>query len=129
MADTLTKRQRSFCMSRIKGKWTKPELAVHNMLKGRKIRHIMHPAIDGSPDIIFKDKKVAVFIHGCFWHGCPKCFIKPASNKAYWSKKIAGNRRRDKNNVRRLKKAGWNVIVIWEHETRNSEGINKLLPI
>jgi len=116
-------------MSKIRGKWTKPELAVHNMLKGWKIRHIMHPAIDGSPDIILKDKKVAVFIHGCFWHGCPKCFIKPASNKAYWRRKIAGNKRRDKNNVRKLKKTGWNVIIVWEHETRDSNRINKLLPV
>lgn len=126
MADVLTKKQRSYCMSRIRGKWTAPERRLHNMLKGRHIRHKMHPAINGSPDLILADKKVAVFVHGCFWHGCPLCFVKPTSNKPYWGKKIAGNMKRDRANARRLRAAGYKVVVVWEHDLK---GINKSLPV
>lgn len=118
MADTLTKGQRSYCMSRIRSKWTRQEIKVHNWLKGNKIRHNMHPSIDGSPDIILKNKKIAVFLHGCFWHKCPKCYVKPKSNKKYWLPKIKKTVKRDKSNEKVLKNNGWKVIKIWEHEVK-----------
>ena len=114
--DNLTKEQRSRCMSQIKSKWTRQELKVHNYLKGNKIKHKMHPKIEGSPDIIFSDKKKAVFLHGCFWHKCPRCYIQPKSNKNYWLQKIEKNIRRDKSNKDKLKRSGWKVISAWEHE-------------
>jgi DNA mismatch endonuclease (patch repair protein) len=82
--DIMSKKERSKRMSLIKSKWTRPERLVHNFLKGNKIRHEMHPKIVGSPDIILKDKKIAIFIHGCFWHGCKKCYRKPMNNKHSW---------------------------------------------
>lgn len=117
--DNLTKKQRSFTMSRIKSKWTSPEVAVHNHLKGLKIEHKMHPKISGSPDVILKNKKKAVFIHGCFWHKCPICYKKPQSNVDFWRKKIRNNVLRDKKNERLLKRTGWSVVKIWEHEIKN----------
>lgn len=119
MADKMTKEQRSYCMSRIRSKWTKPEIKVHNILKGNKIKHKMHPKIKGSPDIILKDKKVAIFIHGCFWHKCSKCYKEPMSNKKYWLPKIEKNVKRDKINKKMLKKQGYETFIIWEHELKN----------
>jgi len=74
----------------------------------------------GKPDIVFPKKKVAVFIDGCFWHKCPKCFKKPATNKVFWMRKIDSNTKRDKVVNADLKKKGWKVIRIWEHEIRKN---------
>ena len=118
MTDTLTPEQRSYAMSRIRSKWTKQEIKVHNWLKGNKIRHRMHPKIEGSPDIILKDKKIAIFLHGCFWHKCQKCFKKPKTNKKYWLPKIERNVDRDNENKSILKSKGYKVIILWEHEIK-----------
>jgi len=118
MVDTLTEEQRSHCMSRIRSKWTKQEKTIHNYLKSRKIKHKMHPKIKGNPDILFIKTKTVVFLHGCFWHKCPKCYIKPKSNKAYWLPKIDKNVLRDKENEKLLKSQNYHVIKIWEHEIK-----------
>ncbi len=70
----------------------------------------------GKPDFVFRRERVAVFVDGCFWHGCPKHANMPANNRAFWKKKLTGNKRRDKVVNRALRKAGWKVIRIWEHE-------------
>ena len=105
-------------MSRIKSKWTTPEKKIHNFLKGWKIKHRMHPRIEGSPDIILEDQKIAVFIHGCFWHKCPKCFKSPKSKKGYWMPKLEKNIRRDRFNVNTLRRNGWKVVKFWEHQIK-----------
>lgn len=116
MVDILTKEQRSERMSLIRSKWTKQEKAFHNHLKGNKIHHKMHPRIEGSPDIVIPDRNIALFLHGCFWHGCKKCGHIPKSNKKYWSEKILKNKKRDKLKEKILKESGWDVITIWEHD-------------
>lgn len=126
MADRITRKQRSFIMSRIRSKWTTPEKIMHNFLKGNKIRHKMHPKIEGSPDITLKDEKIAIFLHGCFWHGCKKCYRKPQNNKDFWKDKVKNNRARDKRNEKALKSNGWEVITIWEHDTKKDK-LKKLL--
>lgn len=118
MADNLTKEQRSKTMSRIRSKWTAQERKIHNHLKGNKIKHQMHPDIRGKPDIILKKTKTAVFLHGCFWHKCPKCYIKPKTNKKYWLPKIENNVKRDRKNNKILKQDDFKVIRIWEHEIK-----------
>lgn len=120
MTDVLTPEQRSYCMSRIRSKWTKQEVRVHNWLKGNKIRHKTHPKIDGSPDIILKYSKVAIFIHGCFWHKCPRCYVEPKSRKEFWLPKIEKNVRKDIENKKILEKNGWKVMVLWEHEVKKN---------
>ena len=74
--------------------------------------------LTGNPDFIFSRKKVAVFVDGCFWHGCPKCYRRPASNRKYWDSKVARNKTRDKQVNRDLRNDGWRVVRIWEHELR-----------
>ena len=89
----------------------------------------MHPKIKGAPDIILKNKKIAIFIHGCFWHKCPKCFKEPKSKKTYWQPKIERNIKRDKSNIRYLKKDGWRVARLWEHEVEKKlkEKLKKII--
>src|SRR3989344_212154 len=118
MSDNLTKEQRSKTMSRIRSKWTTQEKAIHNQLKGLKIKHKMHPDIEGHPDIILKRKKVAVFLHGCFWHKCPKCYKEPKTDKKYWLPKIQNNVKRDKRNLKLLRKQGYKVVKLWEHDIK-----------
>ena len=118
MTDVLTPEQRSYCMSRIRSRWTTQEVKVHNWLKGCKIRHKMHPKIDGGPDIILKDSKTAIFIHGCFWHKCPECYREPKSNREFWLPKIDRNVERDAKNKKILEKNGWKVMILWEHEIK-----------
>ena len=127
MADNLTSEQRSKTMSRIRSKWTTQEKKIHDYLKGNKIKHKMHPKISGSPDLIFENSKTAVFLHGCFWHKCPKCYIKPKTNKKYWLPKIEANVKRDRKNNKILKKEGFKVVRIWEHEAKRN--IKKVLKV
>lgn len=78
--------------------------------------------LPGSPDFVFKREKLAVFIDGCFWHGCPRCNKQKKfySNKAYWKGKIAGNRARDLRKSKQLRETGWSVRRIWEHQIERS---------
>jgi DNA mismatch endonuclease (patch repair protein) len=77
----------------------------------------LNPAdIPGKPDFAFRAERVLVFVDGCFWHGCPKCKRTPSSNTEYWSAKIERNRRRDRRNTSALRKDGWNVLRVWEHD-------------
>jgi DNA mismatch endonuclease (patch repair protein) len=116
MVDRVSPEKRSEIMSNIRSKWTAPEKKMHGLMKSRKIRHKMHPKIAGSPDIVLKDSKTAVFIHGCFWHKCPKCYREPKSKREYWVPKIDRNVKRDRKNASTLRKAGWKVVRVWEHD-------------
>lgn len=118
MADALTKEQRSYCMSRIQGRNTKPEVVLRKALSSKGIRgYRIHYNLPGRPDIVFTRKKIAIFIDGCFWHKCPKCSIRtPIQNRSYWRRKINNNVRRDKLVTAELRKSGWKVIRVWEHD-------------
>lgn len=117
--DFLTKKERSKRMSLIRSKWTKQERKMHNMLKGMKVKHKMHPNLVGNPDILIGGKKI-IFLHGCFWHKCPKCYREPSSNKGYWLRKLERNARRDALNRSLLRSEGFNVVCVWEHEVNRS---------
>lgn len=99
---------------------TKPELALRSILHSRGLRF----RVDCSPlkgvrsraDIVFSKAKIAVFVDGCFWHGCPKHFIMPKTNSDYWSTKIGNNKIRDKRVDKTLEDAGWSAMRVWEHE-------------
>ena len=126
----MSRKERSKRMSLIKSKWTRPERLVHNYLKGYKIKHIMHSKINGSADIIIPSKKIAIFIHGCFWHGCKTCYQKPVNNRKFWVNKIKKNIQRDERNVRLSKKNGWKVKIVWECEIPRrdpEESLRKLM--
>lgn len=119
MPDDMTKKQRSKTMSRIRSKWTKQEKTIHIALRELGINHEMHPKIPGNPDLVVPAQKVAVFLNGCFWHKCPKCFKAPKSNQGYWIPKLEKNVKRDAENIKKVRNSGWKVKVIWEHEIKN----------
>lgn len=108
-------------MSRILSKNTGPEKAMRAALSAAGIRgyRLHFSKTPGKPDIAFVRRKVAVFIHGCFWHGCPHCQPRrPRTNRSFWNEKLDRNAARDKRNVRALRKAGWRVITVWECRLR-----------
>jgi len=109
-------------MSNIRSKWTSQELKIHNYLKSYKVKHCMHPKISGSPDILIKDTNLAIFLHGCFWHKCSKCYKKPKSNRKFWNLKIEKNVARDRRNKDLLKKKGCRVKHFWEHDVKKDPG-------
>lgn len=125
----MSKEERSKRMSLIRSKWTNQEKWFHNYLKGHKINHKMHPRLKGAPDLILKDKKLAIFLHGCFWHGCKKCYRAPRTNKKFWKEKLERNISRDKQDQRQLKKQGWKVMIIWEHEIPRHNPWNEIRKI
>lgn len=122
----MTKEQRSYNMSMIKGKNTRPEIILRKLLFNAGLRgYRLHYKLPGRPDVVFPGKRVAVFIDGCFWHRCSKCFVKPATNRKFWREKINSNVARDKQVNTRLNNEGWKVIRIWEHEVRNEKIVKR----
>ena len=118
MPDNLTKEQRSYTMSRIRSKNTTPEVVIRRLVHARGLRFRMHvKSLPGQPDLVFARAKLAVFIDGDFWHGWRFTSWKETLAE-YWQKKIDGNRRRDCRNFRRLRRQGWAVIRIWEHQVK-----------
>ena len=105
-------------MSQIKSKDTTPEIAVRKLIWKKGYRYRIGHGLMGKPDMVFPFYGIAVFIDGCFWHGCPKHCRMPSSNVSYWKQKIYGNKKRDKKINRQLKKEGWKVIRIWEHDIK-----------
>ena len=117
MVDNLTKEKRSRVMSSIRGKNTRPELSIRKILWGKGIRYRIHDkSVYGIPDISNKSRKVAVFIDGCFWHGCKKCYKEPRTNTSFWRNKVKRNRQRRTEVKRKLLGEGWKVLEVWEHQ-------------
>ena len=122
MADTITPERRSEIMSHIKSKNTSIELMVRRYLFALGYRYrINYKALPGKPDIVFTKKKIAIFIHGCYWHGhdCGSRYAHASkSNKAYWGPKIQRTQKRDQEHIAQLEADGWKVIVLWECQIR-----------
>jgi len=127
MTDVFTKEKRSEVMSRIKGKGNKDtELAMIKILRKHHLAGWRrNQVVLGKPDFIFLKQKVALFVDGCFWHGCPKHSSIPQNNREFWEKKLSGNTDRDKLVSRELRKVGWKVVRVWEHELSNSDRVVK----
>jgi len=116
MTDNLTPEQRSFCMSRVKGRDTATEMRLRSELHRRGLRFRKHvSSVVGTPDIVFRRAGVAVFVDGDFWHGYRFPMWKD-SLSSFWQEKIAATRARDKRNSRRLRREGWKVVRLWQHE-------------
>lgn len=114
MGDRLTRAERSAQMARIRKTNSKPELALRAALRSAGIRFRTYSKVTGTPDIVLTDYRVAVFVHGCFWHGCPHHYRRPKTNLAYWIPKLERNKRRDARTVRALRREGWSVVTVWE---------------
>lgn len=117
MADNVTKERRSEIMAGIRSINTKPELIVRRFLFVHGLRFRLHDkALPSKPDIKLTKYKTLVFVNGCFWHGHKNCkrYVMPKTNKKFWYEKIRKNIKRDKKNLRELRKMGWHVYIIWE---------------
>lgn len=132
MADVHTKKQRSYNMSQIKGKNTKPEMLVRRFLHANGFRYRLHvKTLPGKPDIVLPKYKTVVFVHGCFWHGHKNCrFFKiPKTRTKWWTAKIDRNKANDEKAVRVLKKEGWKVINLWECKLKPKKADNALFSL
>ena len=123
MADVHSKDVRSYNMSQVKGKNTKPELLVRKYLFAKGLRYKLHDKkLPGKPDIVLPKYQTVVFIHGCFWHGHENCqrATVPKTRTEFWLNKIEGNKKRDKQNIELLEKSGWKVFVVFGCELKKS---------
>ena len=128
MADIVSKAKRSYVMSRVRSKDTKPEKLVRSLVHKLGFRFRLHRRdLPGNPDMVLPKYRVVIFVHGCFWHrhkGC-KLATTPASNKAYWEPKFRRTVERDKNAIKKLRRLGWRPIVIWECRTRDLQKLGR----
>ncbi|MEP7197979.1 MAG: DNA mismatch endonuclease Vsr [Saprospiraceae bacterium] len=132
MADVHSKEQRSYNMSRIKGKDTKPEMLVRKFLHANGFRYKLHDKkLPGKPDIVLPKYKTAIFVHGCFWHGHEGCkyYVVPKTKTEWWLNKISRNKVNDEKAVKVLRKDGWRIINVWECDLRPQKLKKKLLKI
>ena len=132
MADRHTPVQRSFNMSKIRSTNTKPEMLLRKRLFAEGFRYrINDRKLPGKPDLVFKKYNTVIFVHGCFWHGHQDCrhFVVPKTRTEFWTEKINGNRERDQRNNALLKKAGWNVITVWECDMKKNTFEDTLVKI
>ena len=130
MTDVHTKAVRSYNMSRIKSKDTKPEIIVRKFLFSHGLRYSLHKTnLPGKPDIFLRKYKTAIFINGCFWHGHENCsyFKLPKTRTEWWKAKIKQNVSNDKKKQLKLLQAGYRVIVIWECEIKNKSVFNTII--
>lgn len=123
--DVHTPQQRSYNMSRIKGKNTKPEILIRKWLWGNGYRYRLHHyKLPGKPDIVFPGRRKAIFVHGCFWHKHSCRYFKwPETNSEFWKTKIKSNVKRDNDNYFALTKSGWEYLIIWECELKDNNEI------
>ena len=122
MSDNLSPENRRKTMQAVKGKGTKLERRLWSMLAGMGLKGWTKNAnfVTGKPDVVFVNQKVAIFIDGCFWHGCPDCRRKlPVTNREYWERKINRNVELAQIHNEELHRSGWQVIRIWEHEMKD----------
>jgi DNA mismatch endonuclease, patch repair protein len=123
MADVHNKETRSYNMSQIKGKNTKPEMLVRKFLHANGFRYRLHVKdLPGKPDIVLPKYKTVIFVHGCFWHehGC-HLFKWPSTNQEFWKNKISENIERDKRAIKVLKKLEWKIIILWECDLKSQK--------
>ena len=124
MVDVHTKEQRSYNMSRIRNKDTTPEIIVRSTVHRLGYRYALHRKdLPGHPDLVLTRHHKIIFVHGCFWHmhRCRYGRVVPKTNKKFWKIKREGNVDRDIRNLRKLRREGWKVLVVWECQIRNSE--------
>jgi DNA mismatch endonuclease (patch repair protein) len=128
--DRLTPEQRQVCMSHIRSKDTTPEWAVRRLVHALGFRYRLHvKTLPGKPDLVLPRHRKIIFVHGCFWHahGCRLSHRPPATHKRFWKEKFAHNVARDQKALRELWQAGWQVLVVWECETRDPKQLRTLL--
>ena len=119
-SDVMTPAQRRRCMSQIHSRDTGPELRLRRALWAAGARYRLRYPLPGRPDLVFPGSHVAVFVDGCFWHGCPEHSVQPQTNSEFWRHKIAGNMARDRVVDENLTETGWCVVRAWEHDVERN---------
>ena len=130
MIDHISPERRSWLMSRVRSKDTTPELRVRQMAHRVGLRFRLHRReLPGKPDLVFPRLRTVIFVHGCFWHRHPGCSkaSTPKSRTEFWNSKFVQNERRDVENKKLLKRLGWQVITIWECETKTDQALKRAL--
>jgi DNA mismatch endonuclease (patch repair protein) len=130
MTDVYPADKRSAVMRRVKGKDTSPEMIVRRALTKLGARYRLHRKdLPGSPDVVLPGRRLALFVHGCFWHGhdCPRGARVPKANREYWTAKVARNRARDAKSRAALEAAGWRVETLWECELKDAAALERRL--
>ena len=130
MVDRLTVQRRSWNMSRIRGRDTKPELTVRSLLHRMGFRFRLHVRqLPGCPDIVLRRRKAVIFVHGCFWHRHHKCpfAYTPKSRTEFWLEKLKGNVARDRKALLALRREGWKPLIVWECELQDEERLARKL--
>ena len=125
VASTKTKRPpltKSEQMARVRSRDTQAEIRLRKALWASGLRYRLHTRLPGSPDIAFTRQRVAVFVDGCFWHGCPIHYTPPVRNGDFWRQKLVRNTARDRADEENLAALGWRVMRFWEHEVRDDVG-------
>lgn len=129
IVDTISAAQRSYNMSRIKGRDTRPEMTLRRHLHAAGYRYRVGVRdLPGKPDLVFPSRKRVIFVNGCFWHShdCKYSSVNPKTNAEFWAKKRAATTARDRRNVDDLQSSGWLVLTVWECELRN---VDELIPV
>lgn len=130
MTDVLTPAQRSFNMSRIRNRDTRPEMIVRSIVHGMGFRYRLHKKdLPGKPDLVLVRHRKIIDVHGCFFHmhDCRYGKVTPVTNAEFWQAKRQSNLNRDRRNIDALKKAGWQVLIVWECQTKNPDSLQKIL--
>jgi DNA mismatch endonuclease (patch repair protein) len=127
VVDSLTPKERSEIMARVRAKNTRPELRVRKLVFALGYRYRLHDRkLPGCPDLVFGRRRKVIFVHGCFWHRHKRCALArlPKSRLDFWLPKLEGNKSRDQRNRRALARRGWKVLTIWECQLRDAERLN-----
>lgn len=130
--DVLTKKQRSYCMSKIRSKDTKPEISVRKIIYNLGYRYRIHKKnLPGRPDIVLSKHKKIIFVNGCWWHrhNCKLGRRTPKSRLSYWLPKLRANKERHIRNVKKLRNQGWKVLNVWECKIKDIERLKKKISI
>jgi DNA mismatch endonuclease (patch repair protein) len=130
MTDVFTPEKRSSVMRRVKSTGTSPELKVRKLLTRMGLRYRLHRKdLPGKPDIVMAGRRLAIFVHGCFWHGhdCARGARVPKANRPYWEGKIGRNRERDLEHRAALEAKGWCVLTLWECELKDEAALEQTL--
>ena len=130
MTDNLSASDRLRTMRAVKSKQTRPERRLRALLAGLQLKgwKLNYEQVPGKPDIAFPAQRIAIFVNGCFWHGCQLCKRPlPETNKEYWIKKIQRNIDRDKRYDNELTEAGWKIVRLWEHQFKKGESWHELV--
>ena len=123
--DVLSPDQRRRCMAHNRGNDTGPELALRSLCWAIGLRYRLKTKLIGKPDFVFLRERVAVFIDGCFWHGCPIHYSAPTTRRIFWREKLEANQKRDAIVTKALAESGWLVLRFWEHELKNEVSLEK----